>query len=278
MTVRDQVTGCDVTLSQDVVIEDLLEATILSDPDCNNNGSLFLMAEATRADVVFEWFDPSGISIANEPTVSVNATGVYSVVVTTIDGACQVTEQFSALIEPIDENLINISATATFCSRDPNGAGVTLDAGSGFDSYEWRRLPDFEILSTNQTFEVFEEGQFEVQLMLGGSCVSRVITVTEDCLPRLNLPNAFTPNGTGPAANNEFFVFPNNFVTDFEIFIYTRWGELIFRSVDQDFRWDGTFNNKPAPVDTYAYIIKFRSNLDPGLEEIVQRGTVTLIR
>ncbi len=278
VTVRDQVTGCEITLSQDVVIEDLLEVNIISDPDCDNNGNLLLTAEATRTDVTFAWTDQTGQAIGTTPTVTVGATGTYTVVVTTENGNCQVIEDFSAVIAPIDESLIDISATATFCSRDPANSGVTLDAGAGFDRYEWRRLPDTDIIGANQTLIVTEEGEYEVSLMLGASCVSRTIVVTEDCLPRLELPNAFTPNGTGPLDNNEFFVFPNNFVTDFEIFIYSRWGELIFHSTEQDFRWDGNFRNKPAPVDTYAYIIKFSSNLDADLEEIVQRGTVTLIR
>jgi len=33
-----------------------------------------------------------------------------------------------------------------------------------------------------------------------------------------------------------------------------------------------------VPVDTYTYIIRFKSSLDTAANENIQRGTVTLIR
>ncbi|MGB3467052.1 MAG: gliding motility-associated C-terminal domain-containing protein [Cyclobacteriaceae bacterium] len=276
VTVRDRVTGCEESYSADIVIEDELDVDIVTEPDCDNNGDLFLIAESSRNDVTFTWTDPGNEVISSENFVVISTSGTYSVTVTSDDGNCQLTESFNAILSTIDEEAIGISPTATFCSRDTQNPGTVLRAGPGYNNYEWRLLPDATIIGTDSTLAVSEEGRYEVSLTLGSSCVSRVITVTEDCEPRIDLPNAFSPNGNGQ--NDVFFAFPNPYVTEFEIHIYNRWGELIFYSMDPNFNWDGNFNNKPVPVDTYAYVIRFESNLDTGRKQTIQRGTVTVVR
>ena len=90
------------------------------------------------------------------------------------------------------------------------------------------------------------------------------------------VPNVLTPNGTPP--NNEFFAFPNAFVANFEIFIYNRWGELIFQSNTPEFRWDGTYLGAFVPPGTYPYIIRFSSRFEPERGVVEQHGGVTVIR
>ncbi len=97
-----------------------------------------------------------------------------------------------------------------------------------------------------------------------------------DCIPEIIAPNAFSPNGNG--FNEEFFIFPNAFVDRFEIFIYSRWGELVFYSDEQTFRWDGVFNGKDLPPGTFAYIMKFTSREEPELGILVQHGAVTIVK
>ncbi|MFT6865443.1 MAG: gliding motility-associated-like protein [Cyclobacteriaceae bacterium] len=96
------------------------------------------------------------------------------------------------------------------------------------------------------------------------------------CFRTIAAPNAFSPNGNG--MNEEFFVFPNEFINAFEIFIYNRWGQIVYNSKDVNFRWDGRFQNQPAPPTTYAYKMIFTSTLEPEIGEIIQYGSITLIR
>ena len=68
---------------------------------------------------------------------------------------------------------------------------------------------------------------------------------------------------------------------DFEIFLYNRWGELVYQSNDKNFRWNGGYNNdasSPMPSGTYVYVIKFVSEYQPerGIQE--KRGGVVLLR
>lgn len=71
-------------------------------------------------------------------------------------------------------------------------------------------------------------------------------------------PNAFTPNGDG--RNDEFLVFGEGIDnTEFEMYVFDRWGNLIFVSKDIYKGWDGTRNGGPlSQIDTYVWEVKFK--------------------
>lgn len=87
------------------------------------------------------------------------------------------------------------------------------------------------------------------------------------------VPNSFTPNGDNN--NPEFGAYGINIV-QFNMAVYTRWGECIFTSNNILDRWDG-FNNKkgiPYPQDVYTYKIIYKDNKQ-RFHEIF--GRITLI-
>lgn len=63
-------------------------------------------------------------------------------------------------------------------------------------------------------------------------------------------PNAFTPDGDG---RNDVFRVLGNFISDYELRIFNRWGELIFYTSHIDEGWNGEYLNRPAPEGTYIY-------------------------
>lgn len=279
VTVTDQFTGCVVT-SGDVVItvEAQFEVTLAIDPNCDNNGQVFVIATTNYFDpsITYEWQDSSGNRLADSDSIlTVTQSDRYTVIATNETGTCMVSDAIDVAVVPINPEDIQLEARATFCSASATDPTVTLDPGI-FNTYEWRLLPDQTIISTDQTLQVSTEGTYEVTLFNGFTCVRTEVQVVEDCRPVIFAPNAFSPNGNG--VNEEFFVFPNDFVDTFEILIYTRWGELVFRSENQDFRWDGIYKGQPLPPGTYAYVLKFSSALEPGLGTLEQFGSVTLIR
>lgn len=64
------------------------------------------------------------------------------------------------------------------------------------------------------------------------------------------IPNSFTPNADG--YNEEFFGDGEGFI-EYSMFVYDRWGELIFESNDKDYHWDGTFRGKQVEQGVYVY-------------------------
>jgi gliding motility-associated-like protein len=91
--------------------------------------------------------------------------------------------------------------------------------------------------------------------------------------PELYIPNAFTPNGDG--LNDRFRFIPVG-ITQYKYFrIYNRWGVEVYSSTDFRTGWDGIYKGRPAPVDTYIWILK---GTDFNGKDITKQGTVTLIR
>jgi len=68
-------------------------------------------------------------------------------------------------------------------------------------------------------------------------------------------PNAFSPDGDGI---NDFFNISGQKIEDFQIEIFNRWGQMVYKSFDLNDGWDGTFNGKKLPTGTYVYKIKTR--------------------
>ena len=129
-------------------------------------------------------------------------------------------------------------------------------------------------------FQLFEEsGNYVYSLSNGlNSCpVFDTITIEFiycDNSCALYFPGAFSPNNDGI---NEIFK-PvsrdcNSSITEYEMAIYNRWGELLFYSDEIDFGWNGMVNQEALPIETYIYIVKYRQNQDYQIED-----NVTLLR
>jgi gliding motility-associated-like protein len=85
---------------------------------------------------------------------------------------------------------------------------------------------------------------------------SQSIVIEHD--PVVFIPNAFTPDEDD--LNNEFTaVFPENMkLASYEMFIYDRWGELVFYSQDPKEGWDGSLAGYDAPDGVYSYLVKYK--------------------
>jgi hypothetical protein len=151
---------------------------------------------------------------------------------------------------------------------------VTLDPGS-FGSYNWT-LPDGSN-STNRTIIANEPGQYRVTLTAAGCEYNITTSVLEDCQPKVFAPNAIRP-ASEVAQNRAFRVFANEYVGDFQIIIFNRWGTIVYQSNDKNFEWDATdLNGVEVPQGLYAYIINFRST-EGDDRTYEQRGGVNVVR
>lgn len=279
VTINDQLTGCSIVSTPvDITIEPTFEVLLSASPDCDNNGNVFLIATTNYFDpsISYEWRNGNGeVLSGSDSIITITLSDQYSVIATNETGTCTATDIISVAVVPINPEDLRLPQRATFCSGDPVDPTVDLDPGI-FNTYEWRLLPDPAVISTDQVLNVATEGTYEVTIFNGFTCITDIVEVVEDCRPTVHAPNAFSPNGNG--INEEFFVFPNDYVETFEIFIYSRWGELVYHSDSQDFRWDGYYRGKLLPGGTFAWVAKFSSSLEPELGTIEQYGSVTLVR
>ena len=98
----------------------------------------------------------------------------------------------------------------------------------------------------------------------------------EYCPGKLFIPNSFTPNDDGM---NEYFTTKGFNIDDFEIWIYNRWGELIYTSTDMGVWWDGTYMGYDCQIDVYVWKVKYSVVTENGdMDNFQKVGRVSLIR
>ena len=86
------------------------------------------------------------------------------------------------------------------------------------------------------------------------------------------VPNAFSPNNDGV---NDYFRGSFIGVTEVELLIFNRWGQIIYQSSGGRSYWDGTFNGENCPTGIYVY--KYKVKDYSGLEH-EYTGHISLIR
>ena len=91
--------------------------------------------------------------------------------------------------------------------------------------------------------------------------------------PALHIPNAFTPNSDG--LNDLFSVYASAKISDYEIYISDRSGQLMYHSKQIETGWDGTCRGEPAPQGVYMYVITFTG---AEKKKMTEQGSVLLIR
>ncbi len=112
---------------------------------------------------------------------------------------------------------------------------------------------------------------YHLTVTSGDGCIGEG-KITLLLLRKLQIPNAFTPNGDGK--NDVFRIPPQVTLLLADFSVYDRWGSLVFKTSDIGKGWDGTFGNKPAEAGAYVYIIRGTFLGAPVLE----KGTVMLVR
>jgi large repetitive protein len=281
--------GCQISSPQkQVFVAGELLLTMTTTTPCT--GSPFtLSATSNIAGTNFQWgVNGSNIPGATLPDLTVTGAGLYRVT-GSLPGCSRFIENPIVLFPSTPGSL---PQRAIICpdpgNPDPNTQEVVLNAGPGFVSYDWYQGGVQQNIFT-QTFTAGEAGIYSVVLINSFGCQTTDQTeVVEECRPRLVVPNAFRPGsgvvnaGDPDRSNSDFWVLPIFIDTEgFQIFIFNRWGEMVFQSSDSNFRWNGGYNNNATqllPAGTYSYVVKFRSLYRPqdGLQE--KRGGVLLVR
>jgi len=122
-------------------------------------------------------------------------------------------------------------------------------------------------------------GTYSVTLLVTSpqGCTSKVmkpLVVNETYV--IYVPNAFSPNGDG---TNDVFKAAGEGINTFKLYIFDRWGNILFYSDDINKGWDGTFQGKGSQQilqeDVYVWKIDLTdfTNKNQSLH-----GTVTLIK
>ena len=188
---------------------------------------------------------------------------------TTASGLITVHPQPVALMEISPKPADILTPSVNFLDRSTGSATAWL---WDFGSYGTSVLQ-------NPTIVYNDTGSFAVQLIVT-SVFGCLDTVADNAyiapVYLFYTPNAFTPDGDG--VNDVFRAYGNQMSSDgFEMNIFDRWGNRIFRTTDPYEGWNGANNNigKVAEKDVYVYRIKLKDYSGTTHEYV---GQVTLIK
>ncbi len=84
------------------------------------------------------------------------------------------------------------------------------------------------------------------------------------------VPTAFSPNNDGK--NDHWHIPYLDPLLGAEVFVYNRYGKLVYHTKGQVVDWDGTIDGNPQPSAVYVYQIRFKTQM-PDM-----KGTLTLLR
>ena len=217
----------------------------------------------------YSWLPTTSIqgnSFASVVTVQPNQPTLYTVTGTDIFGcSATVGVQVDLFPTPFIQTSPNVNALY--------GDEVVLTANSTTTGvYIWSPAEFVSCVSCQTTTTSPNQNMvFTVSYTDENGCsASDQVEVRYD--PFLYIPNTFTPDGN--EHNNEFRVIGGN-IMSFELWIYNRWGELLYTITSYDDYWDGTYNGIMCQDGTYTWKIRY---YDFGYNEFVQTGHVNLIR
>jgi gliding motility-associated-like protein len=122
--------------------------------------------------------------------------------------------------------------------------------------------------------------QYVISLRVQNSygCVDTVsVVIGVQAESAVYIANAFTPNGDG--INDHFRPYYTGVyeLANAEMLIYDRWGQVILKTTDLNYGWDGYCKGELCQQDVYVYEVYFTDKTD-GSQIKKLRGIVSLVR
>lgn len=254
--------GCDSTVTLNLTVNPLPQldidsiytictgqAVVLSGPELNQGSMLWNTGETGRS-------------------ITVSQSGDYVLSVVTPQG-CQASGVYTVLEYPLPNPVLN--GDFVFCP----GEELLLDAGNPGSTYLWNDG------STDRIVQIVRPGFYTVLITNDAGCqLSAFAQVIDYCDPVIYVPSSFTPDNDGV---NDYFLAVGEYIDEFEVTIYNRWGEPIFHSLDINRGWDGSFLGGDffIPDMIATWLIRYKPRPAPGTSEALWRelkGHVVILR
>jgi len=240
VTVTDSL-GCDVDKSTSVGVFSIPIVITSSDTIICDGYNATLKAFGNYS---FKWSTGSSNSSI---TVSPTSTEYYTVTIKN-DANCKNSDS-------IRVDLVEFPNADIYLEDDTICLGKTIVLqGSGGDDYLWNSgatSPNISIMPTAAvTYSLTVTNNDSYTHCSDDTSV----TINVEQCNYFYFPNAFTPNGDGL---NDFYGMGGRFeaVVTFEMYIYNRWGKLVFQTNDPNEKWDGKVDGVDAIDGVYSYAV-----------------------
>jgi gliding motility-associated-like protein len=219
----------------------------------------------------YQWQDGSSTT-----TYNVLDAGNYAITVTSAEG-CTIEYTTNVAIQYVPTEALNLPTDTIVCQN----SRITLNAYAAHATdYYWEGESAYygQNLPHDSTFIVTYPGTYNVNVTNRCGGFAQYIEVEqEDCGCYPYVPNGFSPNNDG--RNDEFLVYANCTMEDFQMNIFDRQGNQVFITTNVNEGWDGTFRGKQMSTGVFVWQVQFNAlNAKGELETQVMSGDVTLMR
>lgn len=244
----------------------------IPDALCAKNGAVKFTSSTQNASSILWDFGDGKTSTEFNPTHTYD-TGTYWIKVYVFNpGACNTSDSFFKRI------VIKSGAKADFdfTPKIPieNDSTYFKNLSQNALSYLWIFGDGAQSRAKDPAHLYKKTGTFRTCLVAVGfeNCNDTICKdVSALVVPRIDVPTAFTPNNDQV---NDILYVRGAAVESMDFRIYNRWGQEVFRSNSMEVGWDGTFNGKPQPMESYAYVLN--ATFINGESE-TKRGNITLL-
>lgn len=271
--------GCTETHTENVFVypKPIANYGLESPVACELQPVHFMDSSITDSPLTFQWsFGDGSGSVSANPYHAYASVGAYftSVIITTTHG-CKDTFALPAAVTVFPSPQAGFSVTPRdtsisypFINMFDESSGASecfINWGDGTIQYDCNVGHDYTKPGTYTVMQVVvnPSGCYD-------TAYSEVIIRPEFLFW---VPNAFTPNGNDV---NDVFKPKIIGVHDYTLWIFDRWGELIYETHNSDSGWNGYFNGKLCSNDVYVYKIIFRDDVRNDPHQYI--GRVTLVR
>lgn len=248
--------GCPITVNGNYTGAQIANLTYSDDLLCINDPNPVATVTGTQGGTFSSGNGISLNSTNGNIDLANSLPGVYTITYTTPGPLCPGTSTYTITIE--DFPIVDGGPDITTCV----GNQITL-SGEGAVSYTW----NLGMVNGTPYLPNIGETEFIVLGTTNAGCSGTdtvLVTVLEDCIEGDEIvfwvPNTFTPDND-QFNQNWHVVFYSGFDPFFfDLYLYNRWGELIWESHDVNAGWDGTyFNGRKCPDGVYTWKIRFKT-------------------
>jgi len=229
----------------------------------SSDGSITVSVQGGTPPLILEWSGPDGFT-SDQPAISMLVAGQYTLTVTDAAG-CTLTSDYT-LTSPEAMEITAVAADASCPDKADGKIDLTVTGGTPALTFLWNDGV------TSMGRAAVLPGEYTVTVTGDNGCsMDETVTVGvrgDDCL---RIYEIITPNGDG---NNDTWQLRNAWLyPDAEVFVYTRWGKLVYHSNNASDEWDGTFNGALLPNDSYHYVIYLNDGSEPrtGIISIISK-------
>lgn len=225
------------------------------------SGSIALTPKGGVAPIAVKW---SNSAITN--SITNLAAGRYKAILTDANNCTFNVD--TVVAQPAAALGFTFSKTDEACKGFSDG-NVTLSPSGGTTPYKiaWSNN------TTGLTRDSLTAGRYAFTLIDSNSCkLDSAVYINDRCKTDKSTYDIITPNGDG---NNDVLIvpgldkYPNN-----QMFIYNRWGQLVYTKKSYQNDWDGTTNDgKLLTTGAYYFVIYLNDATNKQLN-----GSVTVVR